>query len=295
MQSQEERPPSDFGPLLRRLTGPDAAQRARAVAELARSPEASARVLAQHFPGPTAWTRLPVVELPEADELGPIPAALSRLGRAGAQALAPLLDGPEADTRYFALLTAGNLPFAELVGGVLRGLFDPEPDLSSAARASATAFKRVPRFDASMKDLRQELAARDPQRRALAARALGALHDREAIEGLINLTGSDDPVCAQAAAEALKEVTRATLGLDRRAWTAWWADHRDQRRADWLVGALRHKDLEVRLAALEELTRAFNDSMGFFADATEPEREVAVRRWEALAADPANARRLALL
>ncbi|HEX8705177.1 MAG TPA: HEAT repeat domain-containing protein [Myxococcaceae bacterium] len=291
----EERPPPDFAPLLKRLTGPDAAQRSGAMAELARTPEASARVLASSFPGPTAWSRLPVVELPEADELGPIPAALSRLGRPAAQALAPLLDAPDADTRYFALLTAGNLPFVELVDGVLRGLFDFEPDISSAARVAASALKHLPRFDAAMKDLRQELASRDPLRRSLAARALGSLHDRDAIEGLINLTGSDDEMCAQAAAEALREITRATFGLNPRQWQGWWAENRTRRRADWLVTALRHKELDVRLAAIEELGRALNDTLGYYADAAEADREAAVRRWEAAAVDPARARRLGAL
>jgi HEAT repeat protein len=291
----EERPPPDFTPLIKRLTGPDAAQRASAMAELARTPEASARVLAASFPGPTAWSRLPVVELPEADELGPIPAALSRLGRPAAQALAPLLDSADPDTRYFALLTAGNLAYVELVDGVLRGLFDLEPDISSAARVAASALKHLPRFDAAMRDLRQELASRDPLRRSLTARALGSLHDRESIEGLINLTGSDDEMCAQAAAEALREITRATFGLQPRQWTAWWAENRTRRRADWLVAALRHKELDVRLAAIEELSRALNDTLGYYADAPEADRESAVRRWEAAAVDPARARRLGAL
>src|SRR5205085_1877890 len=119
-----------------------------------------------------AWSRLPVLELPEADELGPIPGALARLGRYGAQALAPLLDSNEADSRYLAILTAGNLPYPELADGLLRALFDLEPDISSAARAAARAFRRVPRFDSSMRDLRQELTSIDPLRRSLAARAL---------------------------------------------------------------------------------------------------------------------------
>lgn len=291
----EERPPPDFAPLIKRLTGPDAAQRSNAMAELARTPEASARVLAANFPGPTAWSRLPVVDLPEADELGPIPAALSRLGRPAAQMLAPLLDSGDADTRYFALLTAGNLPYVELVDGVLRGLFDLEPDISSAARAAASALKHLPRFDAAMRSLRQELANRDPLRRSLASRALGSLHDRDAIEGLINLTGSDDEMCAQAASEALREITRATFGLQPRQWTAWWAENRTRRRADWLVAALRHKELDVRLSAIEELSRALNDTLGYYADAPENDREAAVRRWEAAAVDPARARRLGAL
>lgn len=293
--TSEERPPPDFAPLIKRLTGPDAAQRTGAMAELARTPEASARVLAANFPGPTAWSRLPVVDLPEADELGPIPAALSRLGRPAAQALAPLLDSADPDTRYFALLTAGNLAYVELVDGVLRGLFDLEPDISSAARVAASALKHLPRFDAAMRDLRQELTNRDPLRRSLAARALGSLHDRDAIEGLINLTGSDDEMCAEAAAEALREITRATLGRQPRQWTAWWAENRTRRRADWLVVALRHKELDVRLAAIEELSRALSDTLGYYADAPESEREMAVRRWEAAAVDPARARRLGAL
>ncbi|MFY2557041.1 FrgA protein [Corallococcus terminator] len=294
-QSQEERPPPDFAPLLRRLTGPDAAQRSNAMVELARSPEASARVLAQHFPGPTAWSRLPVVELPEADELGPIPAAMSRLGRPAAQALSPLLDSQDADTRYFALLTAGNLPYVELVDGVLRGLFDLEPDISSAARVAAAALKQLPRLDSALRELRQELSSRDMMRRALAARALGTLHDREAVEGLIQLTSSDDEMCAQAAAEALREVTRMPLGLSPKQWATWWLENRSRRRADWLITALRHRELDVRLAAIEELSRALNDTLGYYADAPESEREVAARRWEAAAVDPANARRLGML
>ncbi len=278
---EADRPPPDFGPILKRLTGPDAAMRARAMAELARTPEAAARVLTERFPGPTAWSRLPVVELPEADELGPIPGALVRLGRAAAVALAPLLDADDSDTRYFALLTAGNLPYPELVDGVLRGLFDLEPDISSAARVAATRLRRLPRFDAAMKDLRQELASRDPLRRSLAARALGTLHDRESIDGLIGLTGSDDQMCAQAAAEALREITKASFGTQPRLWTAWWAENRTRRRLDWLLAGLRHRDLDVRMSAIDELSRAFNDHLGYHADAPAAEREAAVRKWEA--------------
>ncbi|MBX5484640.1 MAG: FrgA protein, partial [Myxococcaceae bacterium] len=284
--------PADFAPILKKLTGPDATARAAAMAELARSPDASAKILAQQFPGPTAWSRLPVQELPDADELGPIPAALSRLGRSGAQALAPLLDADDPDVRYFALLTAGNLPYSELVGGVLRGIFDFEPDISSAARAAAAALRRVPRFVEAMKDLRQELADTDTLRRSLAARALGVLHDRESIEGLINLTGSDDALCAQAAAEALREITRANFGPDPRSWTAWWAENRTRSRAEWLVAALRHPDLEVRLSAIEELSKAINDNYGYFADAHPRDREGAIKKWEAALANNPRLRRL---
>lgn len=285
-RTEEVRPLPSFERLLHRLTGPDPAHRARAMAELARAPEASARALVRHFPGPTAWSRATVSELPGADELGPIPAALARLGRAAAQAVAPLLDAEDADARYFALLTAGNLPYAELVPGVLRGLFDLEPEISSAARVTAAAMKRLPRFDSALRGLRQELTALDPVRRSLAARALGALHDRDSIEGLIGLTSSEDPLCAQAAAEALHEITRASFGPSARAWTGWWAENRGRRRSEWLVEALGHREGETRAAAFEELTSALGDALGYSPEAAPEQRRAAQQKWIRALSDP---------
>jgi hypothetical protein len=280
--ARPKRSPHDFDVLLRRLTSPDPEQRSQAVEELSRSPEESAHKLATHFPGPSGWSRLPVVEPPGADELGPIPAALCALGQPGARALAPLLDSANSDTRYFALLAAGSLPYPEVVDGVLRGLFDLQPEISSAARAAATALRGLPRFESSIQSIRQELASKDSLRRSLAARALGALHDRESIDGLIGLTSSEDQLCAQAAAEALREITRASFGTNSRQWTSWWAENRDRRRPEWLVVALRHKDFDLRLCAIQELAQAFDDNLGYFADAPPMERLAAVKRWEAL-------------
>ena len=278
--------PADLGPVLERLVGSDAAARAAAISELTRAPDAAARALAAQFPGPSAWSRVPVQELPAPEELGPVPAGLARLGAAGARALARFLDAPEADTRYVALLTAGSLPHPELVPGVLRGLFDPEPDVASAARAAASALRRLPRFQAALPDLRQELTARDPDRRVFAARALGMLHDRASVEGLIGLTGSDDAFSAQAAAEALIEITRSSFGTSTRGWMAWWAENRSHRRAQWLLAALRNPESWLRAAAVDELAAALGDTLGYAPDAPEPERIRAIARWEEALADP---------
>ena len=292
VQVRAEQPPSDFKPILRRLTGPDPTQRARAMAELARSPEASARVLVRDFPGPTAWSRLPISDLPEPDELGPIPGALSRLGRPAAAALAPLLDADDPDTRYFALLTAGSLPFPDLVPGVLRGLFDLEPEIASAARASARKLRRLSRFESAMRGLRQELTAIDPVRRSLAARALGALHDRDSVDGLIGLSASSDPVLVQAAVESLQEITRANFGAQPRAWSAWWTENRDRRRSEWLVAALAHRELELRQAALEELASVVGDSLGYEPEAPADQRTRAIERWTRALTNDARLRQL---
>jgi hypothetical protein len=262
------------------LLGPDTALRARALADLSKKPLEAARLLIERFPGPTAWSRQPVVELPEAEELGPIPAALVRLGAVAVPLLAPLLDTEDSEKRYFALLCAGNMPAAGLLPGVGRALFDLEGDVNSAARAAATSFRAVQGYAQMLRALRQELAAVDPMRRALAARALGQLKDRTAVEGLIGLTGSDDPLCAQAAVEALELITHASFGPQPQAWTAWWAENRTRRRCQWVVAALRHPELERRMLAIEELTSTVGGTFLYMAEAEPALREAAVRKWE---------------
>ena len=72
-----------------------------------------------------------------------------------------------------------------------------------------------------MKELRAELSSADSLRRALAARALGALHDREAVAPLIPLTGEADPMVAQAAALRVAPLTQllAAVCADTAAMT----------------------------------------------------------------------------
>src|SRR5262249_47544802 len=144
----------------------------------------------------------------------------------------------------------------------------------------------LPRFQAALPDLRQELVAKEPERRVLAARALGMLHDRASVEGLIGLTASDDATSAQAAAEALIEITRASFGTSTHGWPAWWAENRARRRVQWLLAALRHPEPWLRAAAAEELAAALQATLGYSADAPEPERAVAITRWEEALLDP---------
>ena len=142
-----------------------------------------------------------------------------------------------------------------------------------------TAMKWVDGFPEAVKALRQELASRDPLRKSLAARALGMLHDRDAIEGLIGLTASEDQLCSQSAAEALREISRANLGPNPRQWAAWYAMARGRRRVEWLCDALANDDFDLRLAAVEELSRAGGDNFGYFADAPQAERDAAIDLW----------------
>jgi hypothetical protein len=273
----------DFPQLLAQVTGPDVDERAIAMETLASAPSLFAPKLIAQFPGPTSWSRGLVSSLPDASELGPIPAAIVQMGTAGAAALAPLLDSLQLDTRYWAILTAGNFPAPDFIDGLRRALFDPDPDIASAARAAAGNSTHLPQFELVLRDLRRDLTTREGHRRARAAQALGVFHDREVIDGLIGLVGSDDLECAQAAAQALTEITKASFGTNARQWMLWWAENRDRNRQQWLLAGLRHPNLEIRSRSVEELQGVVGtgaDALGYRPEAPEAEREAAVQRWE---------------
>ena len=282
--SQEGADAAWADPLLRSLVGPDANARIAAMSDLLQYPEAAAQALASAFPGPSGWTRLPVGELPDADELGPIPGALARLGGWGASALVPLLSSQNSDVRYLALLTAGSIPSPDLVEGVMQALFDEEPDVSSAARAAATRFKDVAAFHAALPTLRDELFGADALRSSLAAKALGVLHDRASVEALITMTGHGDELCAQSAKEALLETTRHAEAATVHDWRAWWAAHQNERRIDWLLQALSSSDFDARLSSIEELSKLFGDNHGYFVNGPEQERAAAIAKWRKVVA-----------
>jgi hypothetical protein len=262
-----------------RLVGTDLAERARALGVLSRAPDVAAAVLATRFPGPLLRARVPVTELPAAEELGPIPAALARLGLPAARALAPLVEHRDVDTRYYALLTAGRLPSAALVGPVAGRVFDHHPVVANAARVALAAMRHVPGFAEVLDRVRQGLEGRDAETVVNAAKALGPLHDLGAITRLIELTGHELKAVAQGAADALREITKQTLGPNLERWARWWDQNRHRPRSAWLVEALRHRDLDIRIAAIDELVRAVNDNFGYYADAPKPERDAAIQRW----------------
>ncbi len=263
-----------------RLVEPDPIGRAKALAELLKAPEVAAAVLVARFPGPLSRARLPVSELPSPEELGPIPLALSRIGAGAARALAPLLQHKDVDLRYFAILTAGRLPSPFVVNQLAERVFDRHPVVASAARAALAAMRAVPEFDQALASIRTSLYARDPETASQAARALGGLHDLDAIPRLIELTEAQSQAVSQAAADALRDICKQTFGVNAVRWTEWWHQHSGRSRTEWLVMALRHRDFDIRLSAIDELVRAVNDNFGYYADGPLPEREQGARKWE---------------
>lgn len=265
--------------LLALVISTDPTQRAMARAQLVKAPAASAVALSRAFPGPTQFPVTVVSHLPDADELGPVPGALARLGRHGAKVLIPLLNSTNSETRYFAFLSAGKLMTRELASIVVAAFFDDSNEVASAARAVASAHRHLSPFSSALPALRKEMQAGTGTRRAYAARALGALRDVQSVGGLIDLLRSSNVEEVEAAAAALQEITRAGLGLDADAWASWWVTAKPRRRAEWLLDALENEDVDVRQAAFADLVTAFPNTHGYAADAPLEERAAALVSW----------------
>jgi hypothetical protein len=251
----------------------DVVQRLRALGSEA------ALALCQRFPGPLEVGRVAYTEAPPVEEHGPILWALVALGADAVQPLLPLLQDADPDRRYYATLVLGRIgdprSFAELAECV----FDPHPKVAYAARGVLTWLRK--RADLSLISAHLRAAAADPEplRAAQAARTLAQLRDVESIPALIALLNRANEALVRSATEALFEITLQQLGPAADRWVAWWEAHRNRPRADWLLGALTHKDRDVRLAAAEELRSAGQPPVDYFADAPPEELQQAANAW----------------
>jgi hypothetical protein len=102
--------------------------------------------------------------------------------------------------------------------------------------------------------------------------------DKAAIPDLIErLELADDPVAAQ---EALVAITKQDLGAKPKRWAAWWEEHQDDDRVDWLFEGLSHKTTEIRAASEDELRALTGEYFGYHFDLPRREREAARARWQ---------------
>jgi hypothetical protein len=113
-----------------------------------------------------------------------------------------------------------------------------------------------------------------------AARALGAIADREAIPALLDLLPSATPSVKEAALAALRAITLHDLGQSRWRWARWWREFSGKHRVEWLLDALDSREPELRLEAARELERLSGRYVGYHFDLGKRDREEARRRWQ---------------
>ena len=103
-------------------------------------------------------------------------------------------------------------------------------------------------------------------------------HDKGDVPGLIErLEEADD---AEAAHAALVAITKQDFGSKPKRWAAWWKQHEDDDRIDWLFEGLSHKTAEIREAAEQELRALTGEYFGYAFDLPRGAREAARARWQ---------------
>jgi len=223
----EPRPPLGAAEAVARLTAAPRGSPARAelIGRLVQQGPEAAAALRAGFPGPIEVSgRDPEIPV---EERGPLLAALVALGPVATPYVVELLrDTDPARRRLAALLLgrggdpAGFLPLADAALDVDRGARD-------GAVAALAQQRGHPEFKPVLERLRRSLVVGEGDRRARAARALGALGDEEAIPLLVQALDSAEPV--HGAAEAALEALTGASGAGAEGWLAWWRERRGRR------------------------------------------------------------------
>ncbi len=268
-----------YADLVRTFLAGKADTRAAAERKLLAGGAAAAEALAARFPGPLYVFRISFDELPEPRKLGPLIGLLGSLGDAALPALAAVADGAGEEKRFWATVLLAKMGHPASLPPLVRRVFDPAPDVAQAARRGLWSHRREPEYPRALEQIELEMGSPDVIRAAQAVRALGALHHVPAVARLIELIDSRQVEVAEAAAKALRDITLQDFGQSERRWRAWWSQARGHSRAAWLVDALEHKDPDVRLAAIGELSAAAGQDFGYKSDLPPQQRAQAVSRW----------------
>ncbi len=271
-----------LGELVSRAAGGDE----QAAEQLLAGGDAAARAVVMALPGPLKSRERQALGDPIGEPVyarGPLLGLVPRLGQAAVQPLLERLDNPVTppEVRYYVALCFSEVPVSEAIAPLGRRLFDNDDAVRMAA---VTALRNAPPGPALrdlMETLRSDLLGPDARRQQHAAEALGELRDVHCVPRLIQLLGSPDLLLGNAAAVALRTITKQDFGKGRFFWRRWWRRHQAEPRLQWMLAGLCHQSVAVRASAQDELRRLCGDAAGYRFDLPQRERQHAARRWAA--------------
>lgn len=260
---------------------------AAAMDQLAACREVAVAHTLRAFPGPLAADLdAPDMES-QLETLAPLCTVLMRLGDdAAALAAAWGLSQPKRETRQIAVMLLTRVRHAAAPTLACRALFDVE---ARTAQVAADALEhmlrpsdgRVLLTRAALGSLRTALEKGTEEQKVAAARAASVVHHAPLVPALLELLDSRNRDLAELALAALVATTRLDLGMSVRRWRSWWKDHGTQRRVEWLMDGLGHKDREMRIGAQRDLFALTGEYLGYHHDSPRPERDAAIARWRA--------------
>ncbi len=233
----------------------------RALEQLARLGSRAAGALIAQFPGPLSpgVSLTSLADTASVADAGPVLAALLRLGDAATPfVLARTADGAP-EVRAWASRLLGELGTPEAAPALVQRFTDSE---ALVRRAAFTAARRLYALEEPRAALRHLLYSKlnDPRQplpqRLGAIEALTQLRDGRAVPQLFPLLSDTTELLVRSAHWALVALTGVDHGRSSSDWTAWWDQHGDRDRVEWLIDALLQEDSELRRKAAEALTVA---------------------------------------
>jgi hypothetical protein len=258
------------------IAGPDE----EAEAELIRAGGHAMPAIMAQFPGPVTVEkdRLASGPLPRVADCGPVLRLVASQRRTALPFVLAHVHDSDADRRFWATYLLSELVYIESVDPTVQRLFDDDPRIRRAARATARALAEgwptavIERIGAIASD-----PAAPAARRVLAIEALGETRSRLAVPVVIKLL--DAPGIADAARAALATISRQDFGTDAVRWRSWWTKNEGRHRIEWLIDALMHDSAAIRAAASEELKTLTKEYFGYYEDLPKRERERAQSRY----------------
>jgi hypothetical protein len=236
----------------------------------------------RYFPGPANFDRLaPHPRLPSVAEIGPLLRLVVMFRQAAAPWLIDHLESASAEQRYFATLCLGEVVNAAALPGLLQRLFDPDIPTRAVAVEVLRNYRRFYDLDEVFHLLRAITSdpSAAPERRRIAAHALGELRDAEAVPSLLYALVERDPALVSVARRSLVVLARQDFGEEVPRWRAWWEVAAPRHRVGWLIDALLHDDATIRHEASEELKKLTGQFFGYYFNLPRREREKAHRRY----------------
>ncbi len=238
-----------------------------ALKPLERLGEAGLDAIYDGFPGLPWFNRhLPYQTIPSGEKATPLCWLLVKIGEPSRPIVTRLLDDPDPDRRFYALMVAEALDPAAFVDAFARASIDEEPptrELGLRALGSLGGSPARARAEAGLAHLVSTAAApRDARLRAVAA--LGHLRSGRAVPALFGLLDDvDDIGLAEGAHRVLRVITARDEGRSSTGWKAWWSKAAKYGRIEWLLDALAQKDRTLASLADDELAGSLGEPTSY--------------------------------
>lgn len=213
-------------------------------------------------------------DMPNVVECGPLLRFVVEQGQWTAPLLRARMAHADPEVRLWVVLALAEIGGKEAREALCLGLFDFDAHVRHASRMTLRGVVGTRAWANAVRTLVRRAAVdeKDASRMLLAIEALGQIREASSVPILIDALRSDDEEIRVAAEAGLHEVTRCVLSGGADAWEAWWKDHAQHARFEWLVEALERDDEQQRRAALRELREIVGKDLGFDPEDSEEAR-----------------------